>query len=211
MKQFLFLLLFISFGCRNSKESFIYKLEKTKTKSIVGDFDGDKIQDTLREIVYSNKSQLQVNEVIASRQYEFDTIANWYVKNNIQYKLFLSKKCPEIYLSNSMGLYFLKNIGDINNDGKDEIALVIDKIDYSRVNSCLIYTLCNNEWEILKNIGLHEDSFDYYGDNEPVFDEIKDYLEQKNNIWYYLDYHENDYESAEEVGKMKVLSVEKCN
>lgn len=211
MKQFLFLLLLISFSCKNSKESFNYKLEKTKTKSIVGDFDGDKIQDTLREIVYSDKSQLQVNEVIAARQYEFDTIANWYVKNNIQYKLFLSKKSPEIFLSNSMGLYFLKNIGDINNDGKDEVALVIDLLDYSRINSCRIYSLCNNKWEILKTIDLHEDSFDYYGDIEPNFEEIKDYLEKKGKVWYYLDYHENDYESPEDVGKMKILALEKCN
>jgi len=211
MKNYLFLLLFIFLSCKTSKDNFNYKFEKPKTKSIVGDFDGDKIQDTLREIVYSNDSQQQIDKVITCREHEFDTVVNWYTKNNIQHKLFLSKKSPEIYFSNSMGFYFLKNIGDINNDGKDEIALVIDLLDYSRVNSCRIYTLCNNEWKTLKTIDLHEDSFDYYGDNEPVFDEIKDYLEQKNNIWYYLDYHENDYQSAEEVGKMKVLTLEKCN
>lgn len=211
MKQFIFVLLFFSFGCKNSKKSFNYKFEKPKTKSIIGNFDGDKTQDTLREIVYSDKSQLQIDKVLTCKEYEFDTVVNWYFKNSIRHKLALSNHTSEMYFSYSMGFYFLKNIGDINNDGKDEVALAIDLLDYSRVNSCIIYTLCNNDWKEIKRFTIHEGAFDYYGNEEPIFDEIKEYLENSNGIWHYHDYIEDAYENVEDVGKMKVLSLEKCN
>ena len=48
-----------------------------------------------------------------------------------------------------------------NNDKKDEIALVIDYCDYSSLNSCVIYSLCNNNWKIIKHFTINETSFDY--------------------------------------------------
>lgn len=210
--KFLFLsIILVCLSCKNSKSSFEYKLAKAETKFITGDFNGDKTIDTLKEVIYSSKTNKQISETIKPFEYEFDTVVNWYVKNNIEHKLSLSKHNAEIFLSNSMGLYFLKNIGDINKDNKDEVALVIDKLDYSRVNSCIIYTLCNNDWKEIKRFDIHEDAFDFYGDKEPVFNEIEAYLENKEGIWYYHDYHDEDYENAEDVGKMKILKLYKCN
>ena len=211
MRFLLFSILVICFSCKNSKSNFEYKLSKPETKFITGDFDGDKTIDTLIEVIYSSKTNKEIFETVNPLEYEFDTVVDWYVKNNIEHKLSLSKHISEIPLSNSMGLYFLKNIGDINNDKKDEIAIVIDKLDYSRVNSCVIYTLCNDTWKEIKRFTIHEDAFDFYGDKSPIFNEIKAYLENKEGIWYFHDLNDMEYENPEDVGKMIILKLDKCD
>jgi hypothetical protein len=96
------------------------------------------------------------------------------------------------------------------NDGKDEIAFVIDHLDYSRVNSCKIYSLCQGKWILLKQFGILEDAFDFTTEKAPIFEKITGFLEKQKGKWVYKDYLQESYDNPEDVGKMLPLKLKKC-
>ena len=189
--------------------SGFHKLEKL---SVVGDFDGDKKTDTLYQHIFSNLEKKEIDFAPDPMKTDWDDVVKWFYNQDSDVTLTLNRKNSEIlHLGTAQGLYCLINIGDINNDGKDEIAFVIDKLDDSRTNTCEIYTFCNGKWQILKAFGIREDAFDWKkGETQPKFSSIKGYLEKQNNIWNYIDNNQNEYDSATEVGKMKALKLNKC-
>ena len=79
------------------------------------------------------------------------------------------------------------NLGDLNKDKKDEIALVVDVPDYSQLNTCHIYSLCNNQWTEIKRFSIHEGAFTFgKGEDAHNFEEIRGFLEKEKvlgNIW----------------------------
>ena len=179
---------------------------------ILGDFNGDKKMDTLFQHCVSDVRKYEINNAADPFQNDWDQVINWFYKKNASIYLTTNNSQQDtIRIKNAQGLYCLINIGDNNKDGKDEIAFVVDYLDFSSVNSCKIYTLCNHQWTNIKQFGIHEGSFMYESDEAPIFKEIKDYLEKKNGEWVYKDYSINEYESADEVGKMLPLKLELCN
>ena len=187
------------------------KLHKLEKQFVVGDFDGDGKQDT---IFQHNFSRLTKNEIEYSAdpfQNDWDTVVKWFYDQDANLYLTINKNNKDtLNLGTAQGLYCLINIGDNNADGKDEIALVIDYLDFSRVNSCKIYTLCKDKWTLLKQFGVHEDSFDFTTDKAPIFDNIKDFLEKQNGKWVYKDYSQDGYDNPEDVGKMLTLKLDRC-
>jgi len=143
---------------------------------------------------------------------DWEEVTKWFYDQDSDLTLTLNRKNKEIlHLGTGQSLYCLINIGDSNKDGNDEIAFVIDRCDNSRLNTCEIYTLCKGKWQLLKEFGIREDAFDWIkGENQPKFNSIKGYLEKQNKVWKYLDNNINEYDSADEVGKMKVLKLNKC-
>lgn len=217
MKYYIPLLFIIFVGCSKPKKDIeqttsvkkdTLTYQTPQTLSINGDFDGDGIQDTLTPFLADSTGNTVKNmldqetweETVAyfGKQGYYTTIALNHGKNGM------------LKFGNAQGLYCLINIGDLNKDNRDEIALVPDLMDFSRANSCRIYSLCSSEWKELFTFNVHEDAFDYTGDTPPLFTNIPGALEYRNNKWYYLDYLEMDYETAEKVGKMKALKVPKC-
>jgi hypothetical protein len=221
------LLLLLLLGCTTKKNNFktlikphtislvssktqtsFYKLEKL---SVWGDFDGDKKVDTIYEHNFSNKEKKEINFAPNPMKTDWDEVVKWFYNQDADVTLTLNRKNSKIlHLGIAQGLYCLLNIGDNNKDGKDEIAFVIDKLDDSRTNTCKIYTWCNGKWQLLKEFGIREDAFDWEGEKQPKFNSIKGYLEKQNGTWNYLDYNQTEYDSAEEVGKLKVLRLNKC-
>ena len=187
------------------------KLHKLEKQFVVGDFDGDGKQDT---IFQHNFSRLTKNEIEYSAdpfQNDWDTVVKWFYDQDANLYLTINKNNKDtLNLGTAQGLYCLINIGDNNSDGKDEIAFVIDYLDFSRVNSCKIYTLCKDKWTLLKQFGVHEDSFDFTTDKAPIFDNIKDFLEKQNGKWVYKDYSQDGYDNPEDVGKMLTLKLDRC-
>ena len=220
----LFLLLVLIISCHENKKNKIistpvsdtiskgivfHKLEK---RSVIGDFDGDGKQDTIFEHNYSKEIKTEILESPDLYENDWEIVENWFYTQKADLYLIINKKNQDtLHLGTAQGLYCLINIGDNNNDGKDEIALVIDRLDLSRVNSCKIYSLCDKKWTTLKEFGIHEDSFDFTSDRMPIFNEIKGYLEKRNGKWFYNDYSQNSYDTQEEIGKMKRLKPSKCN
>lgn len=226
MKQtiYIFLLISLLFSCnKNSKKKInntsistskdtTIKLNKLQKLFIIGDFDGNGKQDTIFQHYFSKKNQTEIEKSPDVYENDWETVIKWFYDQDSDLYLTINKnKQDTLHLGTAQGLYCLINIGDNNGDGKDEIALVIDKLDISRVNNCEIYSICNKKWILLKQFGIHEDSFDFTTKKTPIFNDIKDFLEKQNGKWVYKDYLEDTYEKEEEVGKMKKLKLQKCN
>ena len=181
---------------------------------VVGNFDGNGI-DTLSLHHYSNLTKTEIDSFPCPSNLDDwgDFINCFYNQDIISYLSFNTKNKDTFHFGNLIGLYCLINIGDNNLDGKDEIALVEELLDYSRLNYCYIFTLCNNEWTMLKEFAIHEDAFTYYKDEMSaphVFSEVKEFLEKHDGKWFYLDYLKDGWDSIEEVGKMELLELENC-
>ena len=228
MKILFLSLSFILFSCskKNSNTSTVEKklvIQKDTTNSqigfhkleklfVIGDFDGDKKTDTIYQRNYSNLQKKEIDFAPSPMKKDWDEVVKWFYNQDSDVNLTLNRKNSKIlHLGTAQGLYCLINIGDNNKDGKDEIAFVIDKCDDSRTNTCKIYTLCDGKWQLLKEFGIREDAFDWEkGETQPKFNSIKCYLEKQNNVWKYLDNNQMEYDSPEEVGKIKTLKLNKC-
>ncbi len=186
------------------------KLHKLEKLFVIGDFNGDEKQDTVFQHNYSRLTKTEIEFSADPFQNEWDTVVNWFYNQKADLYLTINKiNYDTLHLGTAQGLYCLINIGDNNADGKDEIALVIDYLDFSRVNSCKIFSLCNYKWTILKEFNIFEGAFDFSGSKPPVFKEIKAFLEKRKGQWYYIDYLQ-EFEKQEDVGKMLKLQLEPC-
>jgi hypothetical protein len=187
------------------------KLHELKKLFVVGDFNGDGQNDTLFEHNYSRLTRTEIVYSADPFQNEWDTVVKWFYDQDANLYLTINKSNQDtLNLGPAQGLYCLINIGDNNADGKEEIAIVIDYLDFSNVNTCKIYSLCKDKWTLLKQFGVHEDAFNFTSDKAPLFDNIKDYLEKRNDKWFYKDYSKDSYETKEEVGKMLNLKLDSC-
>lgn len=178
------------------------------TLSIEGDFDGDGKEDTIRQFIADSTGK-PVTELINYSSYE--EALKHFDKHNLHVQLNMNDTDTKIDTGISSGLYSLINMGDTNNDNKDEIAFVPVLMDFSNLNTCHIYALCDNQWKEVKSFKLLENAFDYIGDSEPVFNEIPGYLQKENNQWMYWDYSLAEEVADEDFGKMKKLKTPKCN
>lgn len=188
------------------------KLHKLQKLYVAGEFDGDGKQDTIFEHNFSKLTNAEIEFAADPFQNEWDTVVNWFYKQDADLYLTMNKtKKDTLYLGiTAQGLYCLINVGDNNDDGKDEIALVIDNLDYSRVNYCKIYTICNGKWTLVKQFAIHEDAFNFTTNKPTRFEKIKDFLEKKDGNWKFLDYDINVTSEKIEGAKMKPLKLEKC-
>ncbi len=187
------------------------KLHKLKKLFVVGDFDGDGKQDTIFQHNYSRLTKTEIEYSADPFHMEWESVVEWFYDQDADLYLTINKSNHDtLHLGTAHGLYCLINIGDNNEDSKDEIALVIDYLDFSSMNSCKIYSLCNDKWTLFKQFGIHEDSFEIIGDKAPIFNNIKDFLEKQNNKWVYKEYLQVDYESQENIGEMMTLKLERC-
>ena len=226
MKQTLYLLTLILglLSCNNQTQKSVdnstvpkqtdnkIKFHQLKKLFVVGDFDGDEKQDTVFQHNYSRLTQTEIEYAADPFQNEWDSVVKWFYDQDANLYLTVNKSSQDtLHLGTAQGLYCLINIGDNNADGKDEIACVIDYLDFSRVNSCRIYSLCKDKWTLLKQFGIHEESFDFTSDKAPIFENIKEFLEYQNNKWVYKDYSQVGYDNPEDSGKMMTLKLDKCN
>ena len=186
------------------------KLRKLEKLFVVGDFNGSGVIDTVFQHNYSKLLKAEIDSSACPFQNDWETVICWFINQDANVYLVLNNnETDTLHLGLAQGLYCLVNIGDINSDGKDEIALVIDYLDWSSVNSCQIYTLCDNKWTLLQQFAIHEMAFDFVGEQSPVFSDIKGYLEKHSGTWLYLDYLEYMNVETDSV-KMKPLILKKC-
>jgi hypothetical protein len=187
------------------------KLQKLDKLFVAGDFNGDGKQDTIFQHNFSRLTKSEIEQAADPFQNDWDTVVKWFYDQDADLYLTINKSNQDtLSLGTAQGLFCLINIGDNNADGKDEVALVVDYLDFSRVNSCKIYSFCKDKWTLLKQFGIHEDAFNYTSDNPPLFDNIKDFLLKQNGKWVYKDYSQDSYEKQEDVGKMLTLKLDRC-
>lgn len=186
------------------------KLHKLRKLFIVGDFDGNGEKDTILQHNYSGLTKSEIKYSADPFQNKLDTVVKWfnYQEANV-YLTINTNNQDTLNLGIAQGLYCLINIGDNNSDGKDELAFVIDYLDYSNLNTCKIYTLCKGKWTLLKQFNILESAFDYTSEEIPNFSYIKDFLEKKDSKWFYRDYNDK-LKDAVETKEMQLLKLEKC-
>jgi len=222
MKHLLFIVLLCVAASCSKKTSPATNSEKAKTPkdtitylpvstlSITGDFDGDGKQDILNQFLADSTGR-RVNKVPAFENETWEEVVNYYNRRGYYAALTVKNNPTDtLSFSFSQGLYCLINVGDLNNDKRDEIVVVPDKMDDSRHNYCYIYSLCDTAWKELFRFNIHEDAFDYTGETPPIFTNISGALEYRNNEWRFYDYLDMDYETKEQVGQMKKLVISKC-
>lgn len=187
-------------------------LKKFEPLIITGDFDGDRKIDTITQYIGSKYKEIVFDSIVDPYKNHWDIIENWHFNRATDLRVTINKpQIKDLNLGTSQGLYCLINIGDNNYDRKDEIALVVDRLDASNLNTCKIFSICNGEWKLLKEFGVNEDSLNYTDKKSKVLTGIKNYLEYKDKNWFYKDYQLTEFINADTIVKMEKLKIDKCN
>jgi hypothetical protein len=123
---------------------------------IIGDFDGDKRLDTLKESFISSIDGKEFNKYA---DLDFDSLVSMTIKRKPICRL-ISNNLSSLTINKDQfqlfGLAFLKNEGDLDNNGNDELGLIVDWADQSNVNYYKVYTYKNNNWVELLNFEIRD-------------------------------------------------------
>lgn len=117
---------------------------------ITGDFDGDGKKEKLVEHYYSGIKDQETNK--------YDDLVEMTKKDKtFSFVLSDNKNIDTLHISSSgesFGLSYLKNEGDLNGDGTDDISYVTNWTDWSNLNTWHIMTYKNKHWEDLYNFSM---------------------------------------------------------
>lgn len=126
---------------------------------ISGDFDGDGDKETLREHFYSPHEQTEISKWHDNTN-DYDTLIDSIVKQNaISFAACDSSSIDTLHCAPegmSFGLSYLKNEGDLNGDGADEVSYVVNFTDWSELNTWFIMTCKNGIWKKLYTFPIWE-------------------------------------------------------
>ncbi len=118
--------------------------------AIDGDFDGDGNKETLVEHYYSMLEKSETNKYYEGLE-DYDRLVDLTVRKK-PYSFVVSDNqlIDTLRISTNeqlLGLSFLKNEGDLNGDGNDEVSYVVDWADWSNINTWHIMTYRHNKWQ----------------------------------------------------------------
>ncbi|WP_196884968.1 hypothetical protein [Aureivirga sp. CE67] len=138
-----FLTLFLILACTK---------KETPKFQIIGDFNGDKISESL----FENKIKNETYEIKSSNS----LIHNFEIPTSTN------------------NLLLLENIGDLNQNGKDEVAIIYNLPDFSNLNSVHILEYKNEKWTRTLKFSFLE--LDLYSSDFNINNYI--YLNPKNKV-----------------------------
>lgn len=160
---------------------------------IRGDFDGDGKPENLVEHYYSRKDKKESPKFydnIDSDDQVWDSLVK---KQPYSYALSDNKNIDTLRIYKGVqlnGIAYLKNEGDLNGDGTDEVSYVTDYADMSSMNTWHIVTYKNNRWQELYSFSMRDWQLpelpgvvNAYG---PLGLESKTVLPQKDTLNYRL-------------------------
>lgn len=127
---------------------------------IKGDFNGDGQLDTLVEHFKNEATDEETNKFY--KEVEMDLDYQYYNYNLRKvYTTLESKNGQVIPFEKScyLGFSWLETIGDVDNNGTDEIGFVFNNADASNLNHYYIYTLKDSTWVELHSFGIREFNF----------------------------------------------------
>ena len=161
---------------------------------ISGDFDGDGKEDKLKESLVSSVNNKAI-DVLPHLEYD-SLVALIHTKKPVLSLQSVEKNIPELTLTKeaSFGVMWIKNEGDLNQDGTDEISVVIDWADWSQVNSCIVYSLKKDKWVEYAKFEVREwqispdvDFRGFISKNEKGFYEVLTFDSETNEVLIPLD------------------------
>jgi len=186
-------------------------------KVVYGDFDGNGVTDTLSERLMKMNKRRFIKSVPDPEYNLWESVVDYCNRNYIASVLVTSGVAADtIYFSGGLGTFVILNVGDINKDGADDLALVWNLLDFSNLNICQVYSLCGSQWEVVKAFGINEHAFSWRtGDRKDsiaAHSQITDWLEKRKGVWKYRDYEKWAIaETEEEANKMHVLRGKRCD
>jgi hypothetical protein len=163
---------------------------------ISGDFDGDGKDEKMIEHFYSGIDNKETNKYYDSLA-DYDQLVNLTVaKDPISFVISENKNIDTLGIAAGgqlLGLSYLKNEGDLNGDGTDEVSYVVQWADWSNCNTWHIVTYKNNRWTELYSFDIRDwqlpdlpETFNDYGlfglDNKIINttnDSVNDILEKQ--------------------------------
>ena len=142
----------------NKEKNDDYKLGK-KLK-ITGDFNGDGTIDTIYESYFNDSTHKEIYK--PDNLKDEDSNSNkFFIKNKGASRLICSIRgvdTLDISLGNpTVGMLYLKNLGDIMGDGRDEVGYIVDWYDFSNSNTCHVIRLTEDKkWKELFSFPINE-------------------------------------------------------
>jgi hypothetical protein len=140
---------------------------------IKGDFDGDGKKENLVEHFYSSIDNKETNKFYDGLDNYEQLVALTIKKMPYSFVLSDNAKIDTLSISISaqlLGLSYLKNEGDLNGDGTDEVSYVVNWADWSNMNTWHIMTYKSNRWEELYSFPIWDwqlpdlpETFNNYG------------------------------------------------
>ena len=140
---------------------------------ISGDFDGDGKKEKLIEQFFSGIDNKETNKFYESLL-DYDQLVALTVKKD-PYTFVISDNelIDTLHISSGgqlLGLSYLKNEGDLNGDGTDEVSYVVNWADWSNLNTWHIVTYKNKKWIELYSFSIWDwqlpnlpETFNQYG------------------------------------------------
>ncbi|MFP9115532.1 hypothetical protein ACLI1A_16455 [Flavobacterium sp. RHBU_3] len=127
---------------------------------IKGDFDGDRISDTLYERYTDSLYQNEAAKYYTSADTLFEYSDVSFINNYLNRKSFIEWKEKKLKLKGGdLGFHYIENCGDVNDDGKDEILVVKQWDDYTNLNTAYIYSYVDGEWKEIYKASVWEWQF----------------------------------------------------
>lgn len=140
-------------------------LVATHRFSVKGDFDGDGREETLTEHFLYKDSQQEARKNWVDDSFAIISKEIWAGKT----ASFIGSDNPAIdtlrIAAPCMGIEFMKNEGDLNGDGKDELSYVPALADYSAINRWYIMTWQQHTWKELCSFEIRESILPYPGED----------------------------------------------
>jgi hypothetical protein len=126
---------------------------------ISGDFDGNGTKETLAEHFYSSSENRETSKWYDSID-DYDQLVKLIIKKDA-YSFVMCDTCTIDTLhvapgGCSFGLAYLKNEGDLNGDGTDEVSYVVNYTDWSELNTWYIMTYKKGSWRKLYTFPIWE-------------------------------------------------------
>lgn len=119
---------------------------------VAGDFDGDGKKEKLIEHFISRVDNKECHKFYDSLP-DYDQLVALTVKKKPQsFVLSDNKSIDTLQIASGgqlLGLSYLKNEGDLNGDGSDEVSYVVNWADWSNLNTWVIMTYKNNKWSTI--------------------------------------------------------------
>lgn len=142
---------------------------------IQGDFNGDGKKETLTEHYASSADGKETNKFYDSTINEDQFMALIHQKLSYVYLSCSDKKIDTLDLEAGeqvLGIAYLKNEGDLDGDGGDEISFVRDWADWSNMNSVSIYTLKKGLWKEYISFEIHESDLPDLPEHNPAYKNV---------------------------------------
>lgn len=126
---------------------------------VSGDFNADGVQDTLKEHFYSHRDHKETNKYFSGIDDALILYDSVDARVCQSFLLCSNPKLDTVPIGGVLGPLWLRNEGDLDGDGGDELSFVESYPQQSSMNECVIASFKNGKWKILYRFEIREWQF----------------------------------------------------